>query len=60
MPEPVDVEELGKLVAPGSGLLTDLEPVTKVLAHVVTAEGEHGEGVEAEVANSTLSGGGGL
>jgi len=57
LPEPVDVEDLGRLEAAGGGLLADGQPVTKVLAHVVAAEGQHGEGVEAEGADLALGGG---
>ena len=42
-------------------LLADLNPVGKVVAHMVAAEGEHGEGVMAELAElGALGGGGGL
>lgn len=58
LPEPVNVEDFREL---GSfGFLADREPVVPVVAHVVTAERKHGEGVETELTLSSLSSGGHL
>src|SRR3954452_19014096 len=46
--EPVDVEDLRQLV--GVALGADVQPVLEVVGHVVAAEGQHGEGVEAQLA----------
>src|SRR3546814_6357894 len=48
--EPVDPVELGEL---GALALADVEPVLEVVAHVVAAERQHGEGVEAQDRKST-------
>ena len=55
--EPVHPEQLRQLRALA---LADLEPVLEVVAHVVAAEREHREGVEAELADGAGLGGGGL
>ena len=48
--EPVDVENLGQLVSLSVlfGGLSDVNPVTKVVAHVVSTEGQDCEGVAAD------------
>jgi len=54
--EPVDVED-----ARGCGeIALHAEPVTEVVAHVVTAEGEHGHGVAADFAKGAAGGCGGF
>jgi len=54
--EPVDVEDLGKLVSLLGGLLSKVEPVGKVVGHIVATEGDHGEGIKPQGSNSSLSG----
>ena len=44
----------------GSALLADLQPVPEVVAHVVAAEGQHRERVEAQLADVARGGGGRL
>ena len=53
--EPVDVEDLREL---GAWVLADFKPMLEVVAHVVAAERQHGERVEAELAGATENGGG--
>ena len=53
--EPVDVEDLREL---GARMLADFKPMLEVVAHVVTAERQHGERIEAELASATENGGG--
>ena len=50
--EPVDVVDAGEF-----GARCHLEPVGKVVAHVVAAKGEHGEGIVAEFADFAFGGG---
>ena len=45
--EPVDVEDRQDLGALGFQPLAQVEPVLEVVAHVVAAEGQHGERVAA-------------
>ena len=52
------MENLGQLAL--LGLLADGKPVVPVVSHVVTAERQHGEGVETELTEATLSGSGHL
>src|SRR5205814_1736965 len=47
--EPVHVENLRKLC---TRALTDLQPVTEVVAHVVAAEGKHRHRIATQLANS--------
>ncbi|MNQ64064.1 hypothetical protein D3C85_784680 [compost metagenome] len=54
--EPVDEEETRQLRR--VGLLAQLQPVAEIVAHVVAAEGQHGEGIAAQLADLVLGGGG--
>ena len=54
--EPVDLVDLRQFLRRGE--LTDLEPVRPVVRHVVTAERQHGEGVAAQGADTSLGGSG--
>src|SRR6202034_672920 len=54
--EPVNVEDLWQLGR--VGLLADLQPVGEIVSHVVTAEGQHRERVEAQLADRAGGGGG--
>ncbi len=57
MTEPVDVEDLGGLVAQ---LLAHLDPVSEIVAHVVAAEGTHSHGITTDHTHSAGGGSGGL
>jgi hypothetical protein len=52
------VENLGQLACLGLG--SNGKPVVPVVSHVVTAEGQHGEGVETELTKATFGGSGHL
>ena len=54
--EPVDVEDAGR----GGERALHLDPVAEVVAHVIAAEGQHGHGVAADLADGRAGGGGGL
>ena len=56
--EPVDVENLWELRRVSAR--SNVQPVTEIVRHVVAAEGQHGEGVAAQVAHRTGSSSGGL
>src|SRR5207245_6770832 len=58
LPEPVDIVNLRQLG--WIGMPADLEPVRKVITHVVTAEGEHGHGIATELADFARRRGRGL
>ncbi len=52
--EPVDVEDPRRVLEPAA----EVEPVAEVVAHVVAAEGQHGERVAADLAELAEGGGG--
>ena len=54
--EPVDAEDARRF---GEGAL-HLDPVAEVIPHVVSAEGQHGHGIAADIAYGRAGGGGGL
>ena len=58
--EPVDVEDRQDLGALGLQPLAQVEPVLEVVAHVVAAEGQHGERIAAHHALFAAGGCGGL
>ena len=44
----------------GGELALHAEPVPEVVAHVVAAEGQHGHGIAADLADGAAGGGGGF
>ena len=57
LPEPVHVEDLWQ---PGAGRGSHLEPMAEVVAHVVTAERQHGHRVAPQLADGSSRGRGGF
>ncbi len=57
--EPVDLEDTREIVDIFDAV-ADVEPVLKVLAHVVAAEGEHRKGIMTELSDLSLGSSGGL